>query len=359
MFNAIHPITAKKILVAGGAGYIGSHVVLDLIESGYEVVVVDDLSNSNRESLRRVETLTGRSVSFYRVDIRNETVLARVFQRESPIDAVMHFAGLKAVGESKQQPLKYFDVNLIGTIRLLQVMETFECHNLIFSSSATVYGSSPPPYRESSPTGVGISNPYGRTKSMIEDMLWDMAQVPNSKWTFVSLRYFNPIGAHASGLLGEDPHGIPNNLMPYVAQVCVGRLKYLTVFGDDYDTPDGTGVRDYIHVVDLAKGHVAALNKIEKLQGFKVYNLGSGHGHSVLEVVHAMGRATGNPVPYKIGSRRPGDLAVFFAVPDKARSDLGWTAEKTLDDMCVDTWRWQKNNPNGYEDETQVPFFFE
>ena len=321
MFNAIHPITAKKILVAGGAGYIGSHVVLDLIESGYEVVVVDDLSNSNRESLRRVETLTGRSVSFYRVDIRNETVLARVFQRESPIDAVMHFAGLKAVGESKQQPLKYFDVNLIGTIRLLQVMETFECHNLIFSSSATVYGSSPPPYRESSPTGVGISNPYGRTKSMIEDMLWDMAQVPNSKWTFVSLRYFNPIGAHASRLLVEDPHDIPNNLMPYVAQVCVGRLKYLT-------TSDGTGARDYIHVVDLTTGRVAALNKIEKLQGFKVYNLGSGHGHSVLEVVHAMGRATGNPVPYKIGSRRPGDLAVFFAVPGKTRSELCWTAKK-------------------------------
>ena len=335
-----------NILVTGGAGYIGSHTCLELLEKGYEVTVIDNLCNSSEESLRRVQELTGRSLRFYRGDVRDEALLEQIF-RENEIGCVIHFAGLKAVGESVAQPWRYYDNNLNSTLVLTKVMERFGVKKLIFSSSATVYTpGSPMPLNELSPTG-GCTNPYGWTKYMTEQILSGMA-FADKDWAVVLLRYFNPIGAHESGRIGEDPRGIPNNLMPYLSQVAVGRREKLSVFGNDYPTPDGTGVRDYIHVVDLSKGHVAAVDYAANHTGCEVFNLGTGTGYSVLDMVKAFEKTNGIPIPYAIAPRRPGDVAVCYADPAKSREVLHWQAEKTLEDMCADTWRWQSTNPQGY-----------
>ena len=335
-----------NILVTGGAGYIGSHTCVELLESGYEVVVVDNLCNSNPKSLERVRELTGKSVKFYEGDVRDEALLRKIFA-ENEIAAVIHFAGLKAVGESVAQPWRYYDNNLNSTLVLTKVMGEAGCKNIIFSSSATVYsGDNEMPLRETSRTG-NCTNPYGWTKYMTEQILSGMAKA-DPQWSIVLLRYFNPVGAHKSGTMGEDPRGIPNNLMPFITQVAVGRREKLSVFGNDYDTPDGTGVRDYIHVVDLAKGHVAAIRYAVENHGCEVFNLGTGVGYSVLDMVKAFETANGVKIPYAIVDRRPGDLATCYADPAKSREILGWKAEKTLEDMCRDSWNWQKNNPMGY-----------
>lgn len=337
-----------QILVTGGAGYIGSHTCVELLNAGYEVVVFDNLCNSHRESLSRVETITGKTLQFYQGDVRSRDDLRDVFSQYT-IDAVIHFAGLKAVGESAQIPLHYFDVNVSGSIALAEVMEEFECFRMVFSSSATVYGADAPiPYIETLPTSA--CNVYGRTKLMVEEILRDSCEKSDSQWQVSLLRYFNPIGAHESGCIGEDPQGIPNNLLPYVAQVAVGRLAKLQVFGDDYDTVDGTGVRDYIHVVDLARGHVKAVDSmLKKGAGCRVYNLGAGKGYSVLEVLAAFEAACGRPIPYQFVPRREGDLAEYYADANLALQELGWQTEYDLRAMVEDTWRWQSANPNGYQ----------
>lgn len=338
----------KKILVTGGAGYIGSHTCVELLNSGYEVVVVDNLYNANKKSLEVVKKVTGKDLTFYQADIRDVSKMDDIFKREKDIFAVIHFAGLKAVGESVQMPLTYYDNNVSGTVLLSQVMASHSCKNMIFSSSATVYGDPHTvPIKEDFP--LSATNPYGRTKLMVEEILRDTYQSDN-EWNMVLLRYFNPIGAHECGDMGEDPNGIPNNLLPYVAQVAVGKLEKVNVFGDDYNTHDGTGVRDYIHVVDLAKGHVAALKKIEEKAGLKVYNLGTGNGYSVLDVIKNMNKAVGRELPYVIAPRRSGDIAACFADPTCAKEELGWQAEYDIERMCQDTWRWQSKNPNGYQD---------
>ena len=335
-----------KILVTGGAGYIGSHTVIELQNAGHEVVVVDNLSNSSEVALQRVVEITGKEVTLYQVDIRDRAGLNRVMDKHS-FDCCIHFAGLKAVGESVSLPWEYYDNNIHGTLVLLDVMRKNGCKNIIFSSSATVYGDPAViPITEECPKGQ-CTNPYGHTKSMLEQIMMDI-QKADPAWNVVLLRYFNPIGAHQSGAIGEDPNVIPNNLMPYITQVAVGKLKELGVFGDDYDTPDGTGVRDYIHVVDLAIGHVKALAAIERKCGIAVYNLGTGKGYSVLDVVHAFEEATGVRIPYTIRPRRAGDIAVCYSDPSKAEKELGWKARFDLVDMCRDAWRWQKNNPNGF-----------
>jgi UDP-glucose 4-epimerase len=336
-----------KVLVTGGAGYIGSHTCLELLGAGHEVMVVDNLCNSKEESLRRVQKLTGKQLEFSKLDVRDRGSLAEVFGQFQP-EAVIHFAGLKAVGESVKEPLRYFDTNLISTIYLLEVMQEYNVRQLIFSSSATVYGEPDHvPIAEDAP--LQVTNPYGRTKLMIEDMLRDVFAA-NSDWRITLLRYFNPVGAHPSGQIGEDPAGIPNNLFPFVSQVAVGRLPRLSVYGKDYPTPDGTCVRDYLHVVDLAKGHVKALDHGVKTEGLHTYNLGTGKGKSVLEVVQAFVRATGREIPYVIADRRPGDSAATYADASKAERELDWKAEKTLDDMCADSWRWQSSYPKGYDE---------
>ncbi len=336
------------ILVTGGAGYIGSHTCIELINAGYDVVVLDNLCNSSEKSLERVAQITGKKVPFYKVDILDREGMNEIFEKES-IDSVIHFAGLKAVGESVSKPLEYYHNNITGTLLLCDVMRSHNVKNIIFSSSATVYGDPAfIPITEDCPKGK-ITNPYGQTKSMLEQILTDL-HVADPEWNVVLLRYFNPIGAHESGLIGEDPKGIPNNLLPYIAQVAVGKLSCLGVFGDDYDTPDGTGVRDYIHVVDLAKGHVKALKKIEDKSGVSIYNLGTGNGYSVLQVVKAFEKACGKTIPYVIKPRRPGDIATCYADASKAKAELGWEAEYGIERMCADSWRWQSNNPNGYED---------
>ncbi len=335
-----------KILVTGGAGYIGSHTCVELLKAGYEVVVVDNLSNSKEESLIRAQELAGRELGFYKVDLVDKQALQTVFER-SAIDAVIHFAGLKAVGESVTIPLRYYQNNVTGTLVLCEVMAEFGVMDLVFSSSCTVYGDPlRVPVLEDFP--LSATSPYGRTKLMIEQILGDL-YVADQEWNIILLRYFNPVGAHSSGRIGEDPNGIPNNLLPYISQVAVGRLAELSVFGNDYPTRDGTGVRDYIHVVDLALGHLRALEKLSAKPGLEAYNLGTGRGYSVLEVVAAFERASGRNIPYRIVARRAGDIAETFADPAKAQRELGWSAQKDLDEMCVDTWRWQVSNPNGYD----------
>ena len=336
------------ILVTGGAGYIGSHTVVELQNSGYDVIVCDNLSNSSKKSLDRVRRITGKEVPFYLADIRDRHAMNEIFEKES-IDSVIHFAGLKAVGESVAKPWEYYDNNITGTLTLIDVMRQHNVKNIIFSSSATVYGIPEfIPITEDCPKGQCM-HPYGWTKSMLEQILTDM-HTSDPTWNVVILRYFNPIGAHKSGLLGEDPSGIPNNLMPYVTQVAVGKRPELGVFGNDYNTHDGTGVRDYIHVVDLAIGHVKALRKIEENAGLKIYNLGTGTGYSVLDIVHNFEEATGVKIPYSIKDRRPGDIDIYYASPAKAKDELGWIAESGIREMCADSWRWQKMNPNGYEE---------
>ena len=335
-----------RILVTGGTGYIGSHTVLSLQEAGHEVVVVDNLVNSSEEALRRVAELSGAAAAFHRVDLVDEAAVDAVFAAH-PIDAVIHFAGLKAVGESVREPLRYYHNNLTGTLNLLRVMDRHHVRSIVFSSSATVYGEhNPSPYLEK--MEIGANNPYGRTKEQIEDILTDLGTA-DERWHIALLRYFNPVGAHPSGRIGEDPQGIPNNLVPFIAQVAVGRREKLMVFGGDYDTPDGTCQRDYIHVVDLAEGHVAALNHITARAGVRRWNLGSGHGSSVLEVLRSFEKAAGKPISYEITARRPGDLPAFWADASSALADLGWSTTRTLDQMCEDHWRWQKNNPHGYK----------
>ena len=335
-----------RVLVTGGAGYIGSHTCVELLNGGYDVVVIDNLCNANPKSLERVEELTGKKVTFYEGDVRDEALLRKIF-KENEIDSVIHFAGLKAVGESVAQPWRYYDNNLNSTLVLTKVMEEAGCKKIIFSSSATVYtADNEMPLRETSRTG-NCTNPYGWTKYMTEQILSGMA-FADKEWSVVLLRYFNPIGAHESGLIGEDPRGIPNNLMPYITQVAIGRRDHLSVYGNDYDTHDGTVVRDYIHVVDLAKGHVAAVNYADKNLGCEVFNLGTGIGYSVLDMVKAFNEANGLELPYKIVDRRPGDIATCYADPTKSAEVLGWKAEYNLQDMCRDSWNWQKNNPQGY-----------
>lgn len=334
-----------KILVTGGAGYIGSHTCIELIKSGYEVVVVDNLCNSSLESLKRVEKLADSHIPFHKVDVRDKSALTRVFEQHS-IDGVIHFAGLKAVGESVEKPIEYYDTNVGGTFILAEVMHDFGCKTFVFSSSATVYGEPHTvPIREDFP--LSVTNPYGRSKLMVEEFLQDVF-VADDSWYIALLRYFNPVGAHKSGLIGEDSKDIPNNLIPYISQVAVGKLEKLRVFGGDYDTPDGTGVRDYIHVVDLAKGHVKALQALTNTPQILTVNLGTGNGYSVLEMVKAFEKASGKNVPYEIVDRRLGDIATCYADPAYAAARLGWNAECELDEMCEDTWRWQSQNPNGY-----------
>ena len=334
-----------RVLVTGGAGYIGSHACVELLEAGHSVTVVDNLCNSNEKSLRRVREITGRGLDFVRADLRDGAALDRIL-REQRFDAAIHFAGLKAVGESVQRPIDYYENNVGGTLSLCRALARAAVRNLVFSSSATVYGDpASVPIREDFP--LCATNPYGRSKLFIEEILKDLHGA-DPTWSLVLLRYFNPVGAHPSGRIGEDPGGIPNNLMPFVAQVAVGKLPRLRVFGDDYPTPDGTGVRDYIHVVDLARGHLAALEKLREAPGVVVYNLGTGRGYSVLEMVAAFERASGRPIPYEIVARRPGDIATCYADPALAREELGWQAELGIDAMVTDTWRWQSQNPNGY-----------
>lgn len=336
-----------RILVTGGAGYIGSHTCVELLQAGYDVVVVDNLANSKEESLQRVQELTGKTLTFHQVDLLDKAALDAVFGRAS-VDAVVHFAGLKAVGESVAVPLRYYQNNVAGTLTLCDVMCQHQIKNLVFSSSATVYGDPQTvPIKETFP--LFATNPYGRSKLMIEEMLRDL-HTADPAWNIALLRYFNPVGAHASGRIGEDPNGIPNNLVPYIAQVAVGRLAEVAVFGNDYPTPDGTGVRDYIHVVDLALGHIKALEKLTSHPGVVTYNLGTGRGSSVLEVVEAFARAYGKTIPYTIVERRPGDAAACYADPSQAQIELGWSAVNDLDTMCADVWRWQSQNPNGYDD---------
>ena len=336
------------ILITGGCGYIGSHTCIEMLAAGYDIVVVDNYYNSKPEALTRVKELSGKDFPFYNADIRDEEALTRVF-KENKIDAVIHFAGLKAVGESVHKPMMYYDNNVQGTLVLCRVMDKMGCKRIIFSSSATVYGmNNPSPLKETMPTGA-VTNPYGRTKYVIEEILKDIC-VSDPAWSAVLLRYFNPIGAHQSGRIGEDPNGIPNNLMPYISQVAIGKLPQLAVFGDDYDTPDGTGVRDYIHVVDLAKGHVKAVAYALSHTGAEPINLGTGIGYSVLDIVHAFEKMNNVPVPYRIAPRRDGDVATCYSDPAKAKELLGWEAELTLEDMCRDSWRWQSQNPKGYDE---------
>ncbi len=334
-----------SILVTGGAGYIGSHTCVELLNAGYDVVVVDNLCNSNVESLNRVRSITGKDLTFYQVDLLDKEALTKVFEQEK-VEAVIHFAGLKAVGESVSKPLEYYHNNITGTLILCDVMRNFGVKNIVFSSSATVYGNPKTvPIREDFP--LSATNPYGRTKLMLEEILRDL-HISDPEWKIVILRYFNPIGAHKSGLIGEDPKGLPNNLAPYITQVASGKLEVLGVFGDDYDTPDGTGVRDYIHVVDLAVGHVKAIMKLKGLLEVATYNLGTGYGYSVFDLINAFASACQRDIPYKIMPRRPGDIAVCYADPSLANRELGWSATRGLEEMCEDSWRWQKNNPNGF-----------
>ena len=337
-----------SILVTGGAGYIGSHTVVELLNEDYDVVVVDNFSNSNPESIRRIQEITGKAFTFYQADVQDKLAMENVFLREK-IDAVIHFAGYKAVGESVEKPIKYYRNNLESTLMLLEIMRTHNCQKLIFSSSATVYGDpASVPIDETFP--LSATNPYGRSKLIQEEIFRDLP-ASEANWKIVLLRYFNPVGAHESGRIGEDPKGIPNNLMPFISQVAVGKRAKLSVFGDDYDTIDGTGVRDFIHVVDLAKGHVAAVKYLDKMpDGVEAINLGTGQGYSVLQLVEAFKKASGKDVPYEITARRPGDIAACYAATGKAKELLGWEAELTIEDMCKDTWRWQSENPNGYEE---------
>ncbi len=337
-----------SILVTGGAGFIGSHTCVELLNAGYDVVIVDNFYNSQPESLNRIKKITGKDFKFYQTDIRDRAGLDKVFS-ENKIDAVIHFAGLKAVGESCVKPLEYYENNIGGTITLCEAMRDAGCKKIVFSSSATVYGmNNVSPLTEDMTIG-GTTNPYGTTKYMIEIILQDLYKSDND-WSIVILRYFNPIGAHESGLIGENPNGIPNNLMPYITQVAIGKLPQLSVFGDDYDTHDGTGVRDYIHVVDLALGHIKAVEKALGSKEINAYNLGTGTGYSVLDIVKAFENASGQEIKYKIVDRRPGDLATCYSDPSKALKELGWKAERNLAKMCEDSWRWQKNNPNGFEE---------
>jgi UDP-glucose 4-epimerase len=338
-----------KILVTGGAGYIGSHTCVELLDGGYEVVIVDNLCNSSKKAVNRIGEITGKKVTFYEADILDKASMDRIFEAED-IDCVIHFAGLKAVGESVAKPLEYYKNNIGGTMELVASMREHGCKNIIFSSSATVYGDPAfVPITEECPKG-SPTNPYGWTKSMLEQILTDL-HTADSEWNVILLRYFNPIGAHESGIIGEDPKGIPNNLLPYVAQVAVGRLEKVGVFGNDYPTKDGTGVRDYIHVVDLARGHVKAIDKIKEKPGVKIYNLGTGKGYSVLEVIAAFSKACGHDIPYEIKDRRPGDIATCYADPSLAKKELGWEAQYGIDEMCASSWKWQSANPDGYDTE--------
>jgi UDP-glucose 4-epimerase len=335
-----------RILVTGGAGYIGSHTCVDLLEAGYEIVVLDNLINSSAEPNKRILAITGKKISFHKVDLLDRQSVSKVFAEE-PVDAVIHFAGLKAVGESVEMPLSYYHNNITGTLVLLEVMGEHGVKNIVFSSSACVYGDpATVPIKEAFP--LQPTNPYGQTKVMIEQILRDL-HVTDPSYNIALLRYFNPVGAHPSGRIGEDPHGIPNNLVPYIAQVASGRLAELSVYGDDYPTDDGTGVRDYIHVMDLASGHVKALEKLMEHPGVIIYNLGTGRGYSVLEMVNAFENASGKKVPHKVIGRRAGDIACCYADPAKAEKELAWKAARNIDEMCLDTWRWQSANPNGYE----------
>ena len=335
-----------RILVTGGAGYIGSHTCVELLNEGYEVVIIDNLYNSNQKAVDRIEEITGKKVKFYKDDLLDRDAVKKVFD-ENEIDAVIHFAGLKAVGESVHKPIEYYRTNIGSTLNLVSEMSAHGVKNIIFSSSATVYGDPAEiPITENCPKGT-CTNPYGWTKWMQEQILTDL-HTADPEWNVILLRYFNPIGAHESGLIGEDPKGIPNNLLPYVAQVAIGKLQEINVFGDDYPTPDGTGVRDYIHVVDLAVGHVKAIERFKKNDGVFVCNLGTGHGYSVLDVIHAFEKACGKKLPYKICARRDGDVATCYSSPAKAEKELGWTAKYSIEDMCRDSWNWQQKNPNGY-----------
>jgi UDP-glucose 4-epimerase len=337
----------STVLVTGGAGFIGSHTSVELLNAGYDIIILDNFVNSKPESLKRIKELTGKDFKFYQADIRDEEAMTKVFV-ENKIDAVIHFAGLKSVPQSVKEPLNYYDNNIAGTVCLCRVMDKAGCKKLVFSSSATVYGSkNPSPLREDMPTG-GTTNPYGTTKYFIEQILQDLC-VSDSEWGVSILRYFNPIGAHKSGRIGEDPNGIPGNLMPYITQVAIGKLECLNVCGNDYPTPDGTGVRDYIHVVDLALGHIKALDRLLKVKGCEVYNLGTGKGYSVLDVVKAFEKASGIKINYRIAPRRAGDVACCYADATKAKEVLGWQAQYDIDDMCADSWRWQSQNPNGLE----------
>jgi len=334
------------VLVTGGAGYIGSHTAIELIDAGYEIVVYDNFSNSSDEAIKRVEKIVGKKIPLEEGDIRDSARLQEVFEKYE-IDSVIHFAGLKAVGESVEKPLEYYDNNVVGTIRLLEVMQANGCKKIVFSSSATVYGDPHTlPIKEDFP--LSATNPYGRSKLFIEYILKDL-YVSDPSWKIILLRYFNPVGAHESGLIGEDPNDIPNNLMPFISQVAVGKREYLNVFGNDYDTPDGTGVRDYIHVMDLANGHVKALDKIDEVKEVTPINLGTGNGYSVLDMVKAFEKASGQKVPYKIAPRRSGDIASCYADPSFAKAFLGWEAKRGINEMCEDAWRWQSGNPNGYK----------
>ncbi|WP_346885478.1 UDP-glucose 4-epimerase GalE [Clostridium sp. UBA4395] len=335
------------VLVTGGMGYIGSHTTVELLKEGYEVVIVDNLSNSKELVKDRIKAITGKEPKFYKYDVLNKEDMDKVFS-ENTIHSVIHFAGFKAVGESVAKPLEYYHNNLTSTFVLLELMRKYGVKNFVFSSSATVYGDAKIiPITEEAP--LSATNPYGRTKLMLEEILRDLYSSDNS-WNIALLRYFNPVGAHESGTIGEDPCGIPNNLMPFITKVAIGELKELSVFGDDYDTPDGTGVRDYIHVVDLAKGHLKALEKLKTNSGLVTYNLGTGNGYSVLDIVKAFSEASGREIPYKITARRPGDIATCYSEPRKANEELGWTAEKGIKEMCEDSWRWQSKNPKGYEE---------
>ena len=337
----------STVLVTGGAGFIGSHTSVELLNAGYDIIILDNFVNSKPESLKRIKELTGKDFKFYQADIRDEEAMTKVFA-ENKIDAVIHFAGLKSVPQSVKEPLNYYDNNIAGTVCLCRVMDKAGCKKIVFSSSATVYGSkNPSPLREDMPTG-GTTNPYGTTKYFIEQILQDLC-VSDSEWGVSILRYFNPIGAHKSGRIGEDPNGIPGNLMPYITQVAIGKLECLNVCGNDYPTPDGTGVRDYIHVVDLAIGHIKALDRLLKVKGCEVYNLGTGKGYSVLDVVKAFEKASGIKINYRIAPRRAGDVACCYADATKAKEVLGWQAQYDIDDMCADSWRWQSQNPNGLE----------
>lgn len=337
----------NNVLLTGSAGYIGSHIAVELLDAGYKVIGIDNVCNSSAKSLQTVSAITGKSIDFYQADIRDESALRHIFNQHQ-IDACIHCAGLKAVGESVAKPLEYYDNNVNGTLTLLKVMREFDCKNIIFSSSATVYGTADVLPITEETAKKDCTNPYGWSKSMIEQILMDL-QKSNNAWNIVLLRYFNPIGAHQSGKIGENPTGIPNNLMPYITQVAIGKRPYLSVFGNDYDTPDGTGVRDYIHVVDLAKGHIKALAAIKADCGLKIYNLSTGKGYSVLDLVKSFEKVTGVKIPYQIKPRREGDIAACYADASKAYKELGWKAELDIDDMCRDAWNWQKNNPEGYK----------